>query len=434
VRPRIAVVGAGVAGISAAYHLRDQADVTVFEADNRPGGHAYTVQVDDHGVSRGLDTAFIVFNHYGYPNITKFFAELGTETSAHAGRFCFFDFDTCSNYVSEDFELTEDEVAQRYTPEFTHLWREAKRFQKEGFGHFLRKQADLPLGEYLDKHGYSDEFRYGFIVLISTAAWSVPAEIVWQMPASTVIAFFCAHGIEGLGGQSVPWRTVTNGSVNYVNEALKRVTDAGGVVRLGTPVQGVLQHDGGVTIRSRYGAEQFDQVVLACHADDSMAMLENPTPRQRMLEVVKYHPTRATLHTDPAVMPADRDVWRSWNYGRMGRGADQRSWVVYYLNMLQGFESQTEYFVTLDPPMDIPDERIIEDIYYRHPVFNVAVRRLQADIYSVNEGSLVKFAGSYFHAESTGPDTFGSHETGFASGASAAASALRDAGQLPKSA
>lgn len=432
--PSVAVVGAGVAGISAAYHLCPDAAVTLFEADRRPGGHAYTVEVDDNGKTIGLDTAFIVFNRR-YVQLNQFFADLGVTTKEHPGQFSFFDLDAGTTYVSEDFELTEDEVRRRYPEQFVELWLEAKRFQSESFRHFVRKEADMPLGEYLARHGYRDSFRYGFIVLATTAAWSVPAELVWQMPASTVIAFFYAHGIEGLGGKTVPWMTVEGGSVNYVRRALDVVEHTGGLVRLGTPVHGVSELPDGVAVRTEHGVERFDYVVLATHADDSMAMLHRPTALQRRLDVIKYHPTRATLHTDASLMPADRSTWRSWNYGKIRVDGEQRSWVNYNLNALHGLRSETDYFVTLDSPLDIRDESVIEDISYRHPVFSIEVRRLQQDIHSINEErSRVKFAGSYIHSRMTGPDTIGSHETAFASGATAANAVLRQVRELPKSA
>lgn len=434
-KTRVAVVGAGVAGISAAYHLRDEAIVTLFEAATRPGGHAYTVQVEEDGRTVGLDTAFIVFNQTSYPNLMRFFAELGVATRKQPGRFSFFDKDAGATYVSEDFELPEQEVRRRYPEEFVNLWRQARRFRDESFRHFIRREADIPLGEYLRRHGYDDTFRYGFLVLVSTAVWSVPAEVVWEMPASTVIAFYAAHGMEGLGGGTAQWGTVDGGSVNYVRKAVELIERAGSRVRTGTPVLGVRDNGAAVAVRTSGGVEYFDYVVLAAHADDSMAMLSNPTALQRGLEVVKYHPTRATLHTDATLMPANRADWRSWNYGRIQGGGRHHSWVTYNLNSLHGLSCGTDYFVTLDSPCPIRDESIIEDIAYRHPVFNMDARRLQSEIHAINEeNSRVKFAGSYIHSKQTGPDTIGSHEAAFTSGLTAARAVVRQARQVRLSA
>ncbi|TCO60625.1 NAD(P)/FAD-dependent oxidoreductase [Actinocrispum wychmicini] len=427
---RVAVIGAGIAGISAAYRLRADADVTLFESADRAGGHAHTVEVDRNGNTFGLDTAFIVYNEPHYPSIAGFFAELGVSTKAHPGRFSFFDADTSRAYVSEDFDLSEDEVVARYPAEFVRLWREAARFHRDSPRDFMRGRTEVPLAEYLDRNGYSESFRYGFIVLIATAAWSVPAERIWQMPASTVIAFFFAHGVEGLGGRTVPWRTVAGGSVTYVRAALDSLRAANGEVRLGTEVLGVRAEPDAVAVRTVHSVERFDHVVLATHADEALRLLDRPTPRQRMLEAIAYHPTRAVLHTDPAVMPANTADWRSWNYGRTRHRDEYASWVVYYLNHLQDFRCDTDFFVTLDCPLRIREDRVIADIRYRHPVFTAEVRRLQREIHTVNEDSRVKFAGSYFHARKLGPDIVGSHESAFDSGRAAAESLLRDLGRV----
>lgn len=426
-KPKVAVIGGGIAGVSTAYHVSDEAHVTLFEAESRLGGHANTIEVEDAGRVLGLDTAFIVYNEPHYPLLTRFFAELGVETQSHPGRFCFFDADTDSAYVSEDFELSEEEVRARYPADFADLWSEAHRFLAESPRHFIRKQAEIPLGEYLDRHGYSDDFRYGFIVLIATAAWSVPADRIWEMPASTVIAFFYAHGNEGLGGRTAPWRTVTGGSISYLRAVEARLRAAGADLRTGTAVLGVREEADGVGVRTSSGTEHFDYAVLATHADDSIGMLERPTPRQRMLEKIQYHPTRATLHTDPSVLPTSRELWRSWNYGRRSVEGGQDSWVVYYLNKLQCLDSGTDYFLTLDSGVPIREESIITDLSYRHPVFSTPVREMQSEIHTINgPGSRVKFAGSYFHSRKMGIDIIGSHESAFDSGL-AAAESLRDA-------
>lgn len=421
--------------MSAAYQLRDCAQVTIFEAGPRLGGHANTIEVREGDRTLGLDTAFIVYNEAHYPLLTAFFDELEVPTQDHPGRFCFFDLDRQRSYVSEDFELDEERIRQRYDAEFTELWREARRFQSETPRDFIRRRADIPLGEYLDRNGYSAGFRYGFVVLIATAAWSVPAERIWEMPASTVIAFFYAHGHEGLGGQTAPWRTVTGGSISYVRRVEERFAQAGVDVRLDAAVKQVRQDGEQVVVYGPDGPERFDYVVLATHADDAMRILADPTAGQRRLEVIRYHDTCALLHTDDSVMPADRRRWRSWNYGRIGHGDQQQSWVVYYLNELQHLNAAKDYFVTLDCPLPIRDDAVIEEMAYRHPIFTTEVRALQRDIHSINnEDSRIKFAGSYFHSRKMGIDIIGSHESAFDSGVAAAEAVRRAAGIEPAAA
>lgn len=423
---RVAVIGGGIAGLSAAYHLREQVAVTVFEKEAAAGGHASSVEVADGGRTLGLDTAFIVFNEAHYPKVTEFFAELGVATQAHPGRFSFHNADTGLCYVSDDFELSEERIREKYPEDFVRLWAEAERFYRESPKHFIRKQAEMSLGEYLTANGYSDAFRYGFVVLVATAAWSVPADRIWEMPAATVIAFFLGHGREGLGGRTAPWRTVTGGSVRYVRAALDRLRAAGQDIRLGTPVRRVTPTADGVAVATDAGVEHFDEVVIAAHADDALALLAEPTARQRELDVIRYNTTRTALHTDAACMPADRERWRSWNYARAGADDDLSTWVVYYLNELQDFTSPTDYFVTLDYPFEIADGATIAEFEYRHPVFTTAARALQSDIHAINDdASPIKLAGSYFHSRKMGIDIVGSHESAFDSGAAAASAVLR---------
>lgn len=427
VQPRVAVVGAGIAGISAAYHLRDAADVTLFDAADRVGGHAHTVEIRQNDETVGLDTAFVVYNEAHYPTFTKFLADLGVPTKAHPGKFSYFDLTRGHCYVSDDFGLTEDEFAAKYPPEIAGLWAQERRFAYESRRDFLRGRTDVPLGEYLERNGYSPEFRYGFIVLLATAVWSVPPDQIWDMPASTVIAFFFAHGYEGLGSRSVPWRTIQGGSVTYVRAAVRQLRAAGQTIRLGQPVLGVGEDDTGVTVRSAAGVERFDNVVLATHADDSVRLLDRLAPGQEILRQIPYHPNTVYLHSDPSCMPADRDGWRSWNYGKADGPDGTRTWAVYYLNELQQLDSPRDFFLTLgDGPL--PDARhVIAELQYRHPVFSAGARAAQREIHSVNAlPSRVKFAGSYLHSRQLGPDIIGGHESAFDSGAAAAAAVLRD--------
>jgi predicted NAD/FAD-binding protein len=399
----------------------------VFESSDRPGGHAHTVEVRDEGRTLGLDTAFIVYNEPNYPELMALFNDLGVEGVEHPGRFSFYDADTGSCYVSDDFQLTEDEVREHCPAEFLGLWREARRFHAESSRDFLRKRVDLPLGEYLRRNGYSEEFLHGFVVMMCSTAWVVPAEKIWEMPAATIIAFFMAHGAQPLGGSGVPWRTVRGGSVTYVRRVVRELLAADGALRLTTPVSSVDEDDDGVVVRTPHGSDRFDQVVIATHADQALGLLARPTDLQRrLLGTIRYHPSTAVLHTDPAVMPRDRAHWRSWNYGRTTRDGRIVPWVVYYLNQLHCFTSSTDYLVSVECPIAPRDELVIREIRYEHPTFDLEARRIQQDIDSLNDGSRIKFAGSYFHSRRYGPDSLGNHDTAVGSGVTAAERVIRD--------
>lgn len=425
-RPSVAVVGAGVAGLSAAYHLRQHADITVYDREGRAGGHANTVEVQENGRTLGIDTAFVVFNEPSYPNLSAFFAELEVPTRQHHGGFLFFDLDSGLRFGTAELSLPEEELRGRYDEEFLTIHREARRFHHQGRRDFLRKRTDMPLGEYLERNGYSDTFRYGYVILLATAVWSLPAELIWDMPATTVIAFFMAHDEGGLGGTSVDWRTVEGGSVTYVRKALAAI-DA--KLRLGDAVTAIREEAGEVAVHTSAGVAHFDHVVCAVHGDQARELLANPTGIQRRtLARIRYNESLAVLHTDTSVLPADRSQWQNWNYGKRSVRGEVRPYVAYYMNRLHRWEAEQDYVVTLDYAGDLREDLIIRELPYSHPIIDTDLRALQQDIYRVNEGGRVKLCGSYFHSKRLHWDQIGSHEAAFSSGMEAAAQLLREWG------
>jgi predicted NAD/FAD-binding protein len=423
-KPSVAVVGAGVSGLSAAYQLRGHAAITLYEREDRLGGHANTIEVEDAGRTLGIDTAFVVFNKPSYPNVSKFFEELGVETVQHVGGFNFFDLDTGVQYGTAELNLSEQEVTANYAEEFQNLWREARRFHEEGRRDFFRKRTDMPLGEYLDRGGYSQEFRYGYVILLCTAVWSVPAELIWEMPATTVIAFFMAHDEGGLGGQRVEWNTVAGGSINYVRKAVAAIDPK---LRVGEPVTAIRQEPDGVAVVTAEGEDRYDYAIVAAHGDQARELLVNPNPVQReTLSKIRYNASKVVLHTDASVMPSDRSRWENWNYGKVTVDGAVKPFVAYYMNKLHRFESQLDYFATLDYPLPIREDLVIREIDYTHPIIDLDLRNLQETIYKVNEGGRVKLCGSYFHSKQLHYDQIGSHEAGFSSGRDAALQLLRE--------
>jgi predicted NAD/FAD-binding protein len=418
VKKRVAVIGAGVAGVSAAYHLRDDADLALFDKSDYVGGHANTIEVTEGDRTIGIDTAFVVFNGRTYPQLSGFFEELDVPVLDHQGGFNFFDLDSGLQYGTSEFELGEDEIAARYPPEFLQVWADAKRFYEQTPKDFLRKRTDMSLGEYLDRNGYSEAFKTSYVILLATAVWSVPPELIWEMPATTFVAFFMAHDPGGLGGQSVAWKTVGGGSINYVRRALKAI---GGRVELETEVRQVAEDETGVTVTTPGGTERFDYAVVAAHADEALALLEEPGPAGAYLEKVHYNLAQAVLHTDPSVLPEDRSRWQSWNYGRVEHDGAVKAYVAYYMNRLHGFDAEQDYFVTLDYPLEVREDSIIRRLPYMHPIIDLPVRDMQTSIYEINgTDSRIKFCGSYFHAKKIGRDLVGSHEAAFCSGVEAA--------------
>ncbi|MBL0887457.1 FAD-dependent oxidoreductase [Myceligenerans indicum] len=416
--PRIAVIGAGAAGIAAAYTARDRADVVLFEAGGDPGGHAASYTVEP-GI--GADTGFVVFNKPNYPRLSAFFDELGVETVPHSGRFTFFD--RARDLVYGSPELEGDEPPA--DPMLAEIFAESARLATEGRRDFIRGKADVPLRTYLDDHGYSRTFQAEYITLLGTAVWSAPPDLIWEMPASTVIAYFLAHGGSGLGGRGVAWQTVRGGSRRYVDAA---ITASGAELRLKTTVASVAHDADGVLVTcADSGPERFDGVVVATHGDTARELLRTPSEGQRrVLEDLRYSEARIVLHTDTDVLPADRERWSSWNYGSAPGQDGPQPYVAWYLNVLQGFESDTDYVVTMNYPGQIAADRVIADVRYRHPIIDLGLRRLQPEIYRLANTSQVTLAGSYFHSADLGWDVIGSHEAAHASGVRAMRHLLGD--------
>jgi predicted NAD/FAD-binding protein len=422
---RVAIVGAGVSGLAAAYQLRDSAELSIFEREARAGGHANTIAVEDPGAGEiGIDTGFIVCNGRTYPQLMEFFEELGVETTDHRGGFNFFDLGTGLQYGSEELDLAEEDVRARYPDEFARIWREARRFHKRGARDYVRGRTNVPLGEYLDSNGYSEEFKTSYVILLGSAVWSVPAELIWEMPAATVLGFFMSHDPGGLGGREVEWRTVLDGSRSYVRRVLEEI---GARVELGCEVREVRPAGGGVEVVTDSGAEWFDACVVATHADEALALAPGaPAAAREMLARVRYSPAVATVHTDPSVLPPDRARWQSWNYGSVAVGGAQRTYVVWWMNHLQGFEASRDYFLTLDCPLPLDPAAVIREIRYMHPVVTVEVRNMQEDVYDACQGGPIKFCGSYFHSKRLGFDLIASHEAAFSSGVEAGSAVRRE--------
>lgn len=419
----VAIIGTGVAGLSAAYALRGQAEIVLFERNDYIGGHTNTVEIEDEGSIHGLDTAFIVFNPIGYPCFSAFLKELGVDSVPHVGGFSFCDRVAGMEYGSADFELDKRVLESRHSSLLCSVIGEAKRFHRESGKDFIRGATNIPLGEYLARNGYSTAFRDSYISLLATAVWSVPPELIWDMPASSVISFFYYHGVGGLGGRLVDWRTVKGGSISYVRRVLDVVKP---VARKNAAVSSVKEVDGHVEVCSAHGIERFDYAIVATHADQALQILAEPANAQRsqFLSRVRYNSARVVLHTDAGVMPRDRARWTSWNYARVLCDGQAKGYVAYYLNLIQGLNMRRPYFVTLDYPFALSPESIIREFSYSHPIIDMPVRELQPQIHVLNDMGRIKLCGSYFHSRELGLDLIGSHEAAFSSGKHAAQALL----------
>ncbi len=423
----VAIVGGGAAGISAAYRLRGRAHVTLFEAAALLGGHARTVEVFENGEPLGLDVGFVVYNEGSYPKYSAFLAELGVDSRLASLSMCHFARGTGEALLSDVPEREPGPAGG-----WAGVPEESDRFLREAPRHLVRGAAAVPLGHYLDHHGYSVPFRRGPAVMLACAAWSLPPEVVWEAPTSAVLALSLAHGRHGLGAEGAWWRTVVGGSASYVTAA-QRALEAGGVrLRTRCPVRSVLPTDDGVDLITRTGTERFDAVVLATHADQALDLLAAPLPATEVLGAVRYRDSTVVLHQDSAEMPTDRRQWRALNFAVPCAGSDPGPWATYHLNALQRFQAEHDYFLSMDP--ERTPNSVLAEFRFRHPVLDTRLRNLQQEdaLRRVNRDSRVLLAGSYLHARRVGPDNLASHEAAHESGLDAADAALRLLARSPQ--
>lgn len=375
---KIAVIGAGVSGLVAAYRLGRTHEVTLFEAGSYPGGHTNTVDVEVDGQTLAVDTGFIVFNERTYPNFCALIEELGIdwiETSMSFGATCP---RTGFEYGTESLGSWLARPANLWDPRLYALIRDIFRF----FRLAKRKLANAPdelaaqtLTEFLDQHRFSKTFREFYIVPMTAAVWSAPPSTALQFPALTLLQFLSNHGL--LSATEAPvWRTVRGGSREYVRAILKRYH---GSLRLNTPIESVQRTADGVKITPRGGdAEHFDQVLLACHSDQALAMLADPSDAEReVLGAIAYQPNEAILHTDRKQLPRSTKAWASWNY-KLSDDPAQPAVLSYHMNRLQHLPVQTPISVTLNAGDQIDPATILRRIDYAHPVYTQATIAAQA--------------------------------------------------------
>jgi predicted NAD/FAD-binding protein len=388
---RIAVVGSGISGLAAAHLLARAHDVHVFERDTRAGGHANTVIHD----GLALDTGFLVHNRRNYPLLCRLFHELGVATHESDMSFSV----SCSGCGLEySGRRPFAQPGNAASPGFLRLVWEIGRWLRTA----RPEDESKSLAEYLDEHGYSQRFRRHFLVPLTSALWSTAPGRALDFPASYAIRFFANHGMLGVG--RFRWRTVTGGSRRYVDAITERLGDR---LRLGEGVGSVRRSPDGVELRVRDRIERFDHVVLATHADQALALLEDPTEQERhVLRGFPYTTNEAVLHTDPSFLPHTRAARASWNY-RLGD--DGRPTITYHLNRLQALDTDRDYCVTLNE--EVADEHVLGRFTYEHPLYTVETLRAQAALPRLG-GGRTHFAGAYFGN--------GFHEDGLASGVAAA--------------
>jgi uncharacterized protein len=412
---RIAVVGSGISGLAVAYQMAPQAQVTLFEAGDYFGGHTHTVDVTLGGQTCGVDTGFLVFNHRTYPHLVRLFAELGVETAASEMSFSVQVPERGIEWSGNNLDSVFAQRRNLLRPAFLKMLADVLRFNKLATGLAARnEETELtePIGDFLQRHRFSDTFRDWYFLPMIGCIWSCPTDQMLRFPIATMIRFCHNHGLLQVADRP-QWYTVRGGAKHYVAKMLQRVPDA----RLHTPVHRVRRTaDGRVEVSTDHGSEHFDDVVLACHSDQSLALLSadggQPTAAERaVLGAVRYHPNRAVLHTDVAVLPKRQRAWAAWNYARAADvGQEQAAVCLHYLiNRLQPLPWQQPVVVSLNPdPTRLPrPDTVVGEYQYSHPVFDQAAVAAQRLLPSIQGHGGLWFCGAWTR--------YGFHEDGLMS-------------------
>jgi predicted NAD/FAD-binding protein len=398
---RLAIIGSGIAGLGCAHFLRRDFDLTVFETESRPGGHAHTVDVAEHGTGRRLpvDTGFMVYNRVTYPLLSRLFDELGVATQPTAMSFSVRHATSGLEFCGSSLNHLFAQRRNLLRPRFYRMLAAVNRFNREAIAALGQPATQHEtLGEYVRRGNYGADFLNLYLVPMSSAVWSTPPRLMLDFPAATLLRFFHNHGFLGLHTQH-PWRTVTGGSRTYVERLTAPWRDR---LRLGQPAAAVRRTPQGVAVTAASGAtEHFDHVILACHADQALRLLQDPRPDEaQLLGAFRYQPNLATLHTDAAVMPRTRLAWSSWNYEIAGGGADPATATHYWMNALQGVSERENYFVSINRPEAIDPARVLRRIPCEHPLFDLAALAAQPRLPGLNAAARktteTYFAGSYF--------------------------------------
>lgn len=426
----IAIIGSGIAGLGCAWFLQHDFEVTVFEADGHIGGHANTVTVHEAGRAVPIDTGFMVFNHVTYPRLLRLFRTLDVPTKPTDMSFGVRHGPRRLEYRGSSLNHLFAQRRNLLRPSFYRMLRQIDRFNREAVAALDTPEVGAQtLAEYVAARGYGADFLQLYLVPMSSAVWSTPPEEMLRFPAATLLRFFHNHGFLGLHTQH-PWWTVDGGSRVYVDKLIADFRDR---IHLRTPVRQVTRRAGGVEVKTDAGTQTFDQVVFACHAPTSLAILgANATPLERkLLSAFRYQPNTATLHTDTSVMPRTRLAWSAWNYrleadpggtaSPVGDVAALHTSTHYWMNRLQGVSDRADYFVSINGEAVVDPAKIITTIAYEHPLFDVAARDAQQQIAALNAGALLGnqtfFSGAW--------QGYGFHEDGLASAESVAQRLLR---------
>jgi uncharacterized protein len=412
--PRVAVIGSGISGLAVAHGLAGHAQVTLYEAGDYFGGHTHTVDMHLDGLTHGVDTGFLVLNERTYPNLLRLFSDLKVEIAKSDMSFSVQVPDQGLEWSGSDLNTVFAQRGNLLRPRFWGMLSDILRFNR--LASALARapdpaQQDQPIGDFLAQHRFSDAFRDWYFLPMIGCIWSCPTDQMLRFPVATMIRFCDNHGLIQVANRP-QWYTVRGGARQYVQKMLLTVPDA----RLSTPVRSVRRlppgsGSAGVFVSTDATTERFDEVVLACHSDQSLALLADASPQERAtLGAIRYHANRAVLHTDTAVLPRRRLAWAAWNYERASTGSREQASVClhYLINRLQPLPFSSPVVVSLNPLKEPRAEAVHAEFDYAHPVFDSAAIAAQRQLPSLQGRQRTWFCGAWTR--------YGFHEDGLSSG------------------
>jgi predicted NAD/FAD-binding protein len=387
-----------------AKNFSDQFEITILEKNNYVGGHTNTIQVEEDNRTVPVDTGFIVFNNNTYPNLIRFFEDLGVDSGRTKMSFSFYNQNTNLQWAGAHLNRVFGQRKNLFNPSFYKFLMQARRFGKTAHLDLESEISEQPLREYMQARGYGEDLLHNMIVPMGSAVWSTPVEKMYNFPARSFIQFFHNHGFIGIGTQ-FQWRYVKGGSNSYIKKLLEKYNF---IIHKSESVQSIKETKSQVLVKTKKQNHKFDYVFVATHADHALKLLDNPTVlQQRLLEKFKYQKNIAILHTDEKMMPPIKRVWAAWNYKTLQQGKALKTSTVYYMNILQNLNSKKDYFVSINDYEDISLSKVIREINYEHPLFDEKAVNAQKELPKLNQNGRVRFAGSYFN--------YGFHEDAYTS-------------------
>ncbi len=404
---KTAIIGTGIAGMGCGHFLNASHDLTFYEQNDYVGGHTNTVTVDEDGKPVYVDTGFMVFNYHTYPNLCRLFAEIGAPVKKTDMSFSVQHVPTGLEYSGSSVNHLFAQRKNIFNIKYLKMLMQIGRFNKESVKIVDDpKYANYSIGQYVKEFGFGEEMLWKYLVPMSSAVWSTPMEEMLDFPAVTLIRFFQNHGFLGLDTQH-QWYTLEKGSQSYREILIKPFKDRIKINRKALKVTRLA--DGKVSVSASDGSEEiFDRVIIATHGDQALNLLNEPTnDEQKLLSCFKYQYNKATLHTDESIMPKTKLAWASWNNRIQQENGKLNPSTIYWMNQLQGVSDKKNYFVSINPHNNIDPKKIIKELDYEHPLFDVPAINAQEQLYKLNLDGPVYFCGSYFK--------YGFHEDAFAS-------------------